>query len=214
MGGWGSGRGQGGKDTTSEYRALDIRRLQRCGRLSPGQQFMWQWSRGGVEVASIQIRTESDRVMLIYRSRSGGGEWQPAEYPVDLEWTGCTLGGQRPWFRCPASVCGRRVALLYLGGSGIFACRHCYRLAYASQRETTDDRAARRADRIRDRLGWEAGILNGEGGKPKGMHWRTFVRLRAEHNNFVNASLAAMVRKFGLLGGGLESLLDDLNAEG
>ena len=29
----------------------------------------------------------------------------------------------------------------------------------------------RRADNIRKRLGWEAGILNENGGKPKGMRW-------------------------------------------
>jgi hypothetical protein len=89
------------------------------------------------------------------------------------------------------------------------SCRHYYKLAYASQRETGDDRAARRADRIRDRLGWEAGILNGDGDKPKGMHWRTFNRLRAEHNDFVNASPAGIMRKFGRLGVGLDDLLDD-----
>lgn len=144
----------------------------------------------------------------LYRHKSGGGDWQPMDYPVRLAWTDCTLGGRRAWLLCPARDCGRRVALLYIGGSGIFACRHCYKLAYASQRETVDDRAARRADRIRDRLGWEAGILNGEGGKPKGMHWRTFNRLHAEHNDFVNASLAGMMRKFGRLGVELDDLLD------
>ena len=40
--------------------------------------------------------------------------------------------------------------------------------------------AARKADRLRDKLGWEPGILNGNGIKPKGMHWRTFERLKAE----------------------------------
>ena len=123
---------------------------------------------------------------------------------VGLAWTECTLGGRRAWLLCPARGCGRRVALLYIGGSGIFACRHCYKLAYASQRETGDDRAARRADRIRDRLGWEAGILNGEGDKPKGMHWRTFNRLHAEHNDFVNASLAGMMQRFKMKFPGLE----------
>ena len=208
MGGWGSGRGQSGRDTTSDYRALDVRRLQRDGLLTPGRWFMWNWTRDGETLASIQIRTETDRVILNYRHKSGGSDWQPMDYPVRLDWTGCTLGGRRAWLLCPARGCGRRVALLYIGGSGIFACRHCYKLAYASQRETCDDRAARRADRIRDRLGWEAGILNGEGDKPKGMHWRTFNRLHTEHNDFVNASLAGMMRKFGRLGAELDDLLD------
>ena len=81
----------------------------------------------------------------------------------------------------------------------IFACRHCYRLAYRSQRETADDRAARRADRIRRRLGWQVGILNPPGRKPKEMHWRTFERLTAEHDAFVDQALARMALRLGLL---------------
>jgi hypothetical protein len=180
-----------------------VRWLQRNGLLTPGRSFGWNWTLDGETVASIQVQAESDRVMLNYRR----SDWQPMDYPVRLAWTDCTLGGRRVWLLCPARGCGRRVALLYIGGSAIFACRHCYKLAYASQRETGDDRAARRANRIRDRLGWEAGILNGEGGIPKGMHWRTFERLQAEHNVFVNASLAGMMRKFGRLGLSLEDLL-------
>lgn len=209
MGSIGSGRRyQGGKDTTSDMRALDIRRLQRDGLLTPGRWFMWKWSRNGEEVASIQIRTAANRVILNYKSRSNGGEWRPMEYAVHLEWTDCNLGGQRAWFLCPARNCGRRVAILF--GGSIFACRHCHKLAYDCQRETDDDRAARRADTIRRRLGWEAGILNGDGGKPKGMHWRTFERLKAEHDSFVNISLAGMAQRFGLLDRQLSELGLDL----
>ena len=209
MGGWGSGRGQSGKGTTSDYRALDVRRLQRDDLLISGRSFGWNWTRDGETVASIQVRVESGGIILNYRHKSAVGEWQPMDYPVRLDWTDCTLGGRRAWLLCPVRGCGRRVALLYIGGSGIFACRHCYKLAYASQRESCDDRAARRAGRIRDRLGWQPGILNGEGDKPKGMHWRTFERLHAEHNDFVNASLVGMMRKFGRLGMGFDDLLDD-----
>jgi hypothetical protein len=104
------------------------------------------------------------------------------EYPVYLEWKGLHFSGRRTWFLCPAGVYGRRVAILY--GGAIFACRRCHQLAYQCQRETADDRATRRANTIRRRLGWKPGFLNGEGGKPKGMHWRTFDRLRAEHDTF------------------------------
>lgn len=196
MGGFGSGR-QGGKETTDGYLALDVRRLQR-GLLTPGRAFGWNWTVNGETVASIQMRTEADRVVLRYRVQSNGGEWQEREYPVTLDWTACNYGGRRAWFICPAAGCGRRVALLYLGGAGIFACRHCYRLAYASERENAIDRAARRAERIRERLGWEAGILTPPGCKPKGMHWRTFRRLVGEHDAFVGLSLAEMARRLKL----------------
>jgi hypothetical protein len=102
MGGFGSGRGQGGKDTTSDMQTLDIRRLQRDGLLDPGRAFGWQWTRNGEQVAIDPGRTEVDRVMLSYRSRNNGGEWQPMEYPVDLEWTPCHLRAERrAWFRLP-----------------------------------------------------------------------------------------------------------------
>ena len=214
MGGWGSGRGQRGKDTTSDYRALDVRRLQRDGLLTPGRSFGWNWTRDGETVASIQVRAETDRIILNYRHKSGGSDWQPMDYPVRLDWTNCTLGGRRAWLLCPARGCGRRVALLYIGGAGIFACRHCYKLAYQCQRETDDDRAMRRADTIRRRLRWGTGIANPEGGKPKGMHWRTFERLKTEYAAFANASWTGMAERLGLMnrrlaGLGLEPL-DDL----
>ena len=201
MGGIGSGRrSQIGKDTTSDLRSLDVRRLQRDELLAPERTFGWNWTRDGETVASIQLRTETNRVMLRYRHKSGGSDWQQMDYPVRLDWTECTLGGRRPWFLCPARGCAQRVALLYIGRAGIFACRHCYKLAYACQRESRDDRATRRADRIRDRLGWEPGILNGEGGKPRGMHWRTFERLTAVHHAFVQVSLAEMMARIRILG--------------
>ena len=60
----------------------------------------------------------------------------------------------------------------------MFACRHCQKCVYECQRETYDDREMRRADNIRKKLGWTAGIANLAGGKPKGMHWRTYERLK------------------------------------
>lgn len=198
MGGPGSGRHwhYGAKDTTDDYRMLDVRRLQRDGLLTPGRVFGWQWTRREEVVASIQVRVEIGRVILTYRHRSGGSDWKSEEYPVLLDWTSCHYGGQRAWLLCPAQGCKRRVAILY--GGGIFACRHCYQLAYPSQRETDDDRAARQADKIRERLGWVPGILNGAGGKLKGMRWQTFWRLLAQHNILVNESLAGAMQRFGI----------------
>ena len=106
-------------------------------------------------------------------------------------------GGRRPWFLCPKEGCGRRVAILF--GGSIFACRHCHKLAYECQRETNDDRAMRRADTIRRRLGWRPGIANPTGWKPKGMHWRTYLRFLEEYNAFAQASWSGIAEQLGLV---------------
>lgn len=203
MGGFNSGN-HGGKRCTADMRALDVRKVQREGLLRPGHSFGWSWTRGGETIASINIKVDTDRVTLNYRQRDSGGEWQAMDYPVRLAWTACHYGGQRAWWLCPAVGCGRRVAVLY--GGSVFACRHCQKLAYKSQRETPDDRTIRRADKLRDRLGWEAGILNGAGGKPKGMHWQTFWRMQASHDAHVMQALAGMSAKLGLTMARLERI--------
>ena len=208
MGGMGSGRYWywDAKDSTGDYRAIDVRRWQRDGLLAPHQEFGWQWSRNSEVVASIRVCPKSNRVILTYRHRGSGKDWKDESYPVYLNWTTCNFGGKRPWFLSPVMGCGRRVAILY--GGGIFACHHCHQLAYPSQRETYIDRAARRANRIRECLGWEQGIMNPKGWqKPKGMHWSTFERLNKEHDAFVDMSLVGMAVRFNLLGESLDDLV-------
>lgn len=194
MGGFNSGR-HGGKNTTADMRTLDVRKLQRDGLLKPERFIQLTWSRNGKTEANIDMQVHTDRVTLDYRQRDRGGEWQAMNYPVRLAWTVCHYGGQRAWWICPAVGCGRRVAVLY--GGSVFACRHCQKLAYKSQRETPDDRATRRANKLRERLGWQAGILNHAGGKPKGMHWQTFWRMQASHDAHVMQALAGIWAKLG-----------------
>ena len=150
-------------------------------------------------MASIQVNVSENRVTLDYRHQSNGSKWKNYNYPVMLEWTPCNYGGLRACFKCPASGCNRRVVKLHIGSACIFACRHCYQLAYASQRENTDDRATRHANKIRDRLGWETDIFNGYGVKPKGMHWQTYYREVFEHDSLVNTSLAGMKKKIEIM---------------
>jgi tetratricopeptide (TPR) repeat protein len=83
-------------------------------------------------------------------------------------------------------------------GGTIFASRHCHLLAYGTQRERRNDRLTRRTDKIRQRLGWEPGILNGDEDKPKGTHWRTFERLQKQHDTYVEALFASMMMRFGI----------------
>ena len=194
MGGFNSGN-HGGKSCTADKRALDVRMLQRDGQLKPGLALTLTWRRNGKAVANIDIQVHTDSVKLIYRVRPDGKEWQSMDYPVRLAWTACHYGGQRAWWLCPAVGCGRRVAVLF--GGPVFACRHCQRLAYKCQRETPNDRCIRRADKLRDRLGWVAGIVHGAGDKPKGMHWRTFEGMQASHDADVRRALAGMWAMLG-----------------
>jgi hypothetical protein len=204
MGGYGSGR-KFGADYTDDYRSVDVRRWQRDNLLTLGQSFNWQWSRNNEILATIKVKVESGQVRLSYSCRKNGGEWEKLDYPVKLQTTSCHYGGGRYWFTCPAVGCGRRVALLYLGGK-YFACRHCYKLAYRCQRETADDRATRRADKIRTKLDWDPGILNLRGLKPKGMHWKTYHRLTAEYDDSAYQALQAISAKLGIVTNRLSAL--------
>ena len=60
----------GGRDTCELYKSIDVRRWRREGRLRAGQQFSWSWTSGGEPSGTINVRTEADAVVLIYRVRS------------------------------------------------------------------------------------------------------------------------------------------------
>jgi hypothetical protein len=88
--------------------------------------------------------------------------------------------------------CGRHVGKLYSAGR-LFACRHCYGLAYASQREAGRHRGLRRAQKIRERLGGSVSMLDPFPDKPKSMHWRTYDRLQAQHDAAASRSVAGIM---------------------
>lgn len=100
------------RDAVEDCRSLDVRRWQRDGILSRAGGSSGDGHRTVKPWHPSNVRTESDRLILNYRHRSGGGEWNAEEYPVRLARTACTYGGTRAWFICPAVGCGRRVAIL------------------------------------------------------------------------------------------------------
>ena len=143
--------------------------------------FQWHFSRFG---CTLNVAMIEQGITISYRDRNGCD----IDSLVPMVRTNCHIKGSRPWFSCPE--CGRRVAILYAKDVGKFACRKCQRLAYPSQSEGAENRSIRRYNKIRRRLGWKPGFLNGYGDKPTGMHWRNFEILKADHDAFVNASLA------------------------
>ncbi len=198
MGGVGSGSWYrfNTKTTAEECQSIDVRYLHRNGLLKPGHWFSFRWSRAGGKTGSIQGAVSGDgraeQVTLLYRHRRGlGSEWEDVREPVELAWTACNFGGERPWFICPGADCSRRVAILY-GPGRYFLCRHCYDLSYQSQRDNKMYRALHRAQDIRRRLGGSANMMEPFPEKPKGMHWRTYERLWWEHHEAEMEQLAGM----------------------
>ena len=85
------------------------------------------------------------------------------------------LGGVRTYFCCPS--CDRRCDLLYTHPH--IACRRCHAIGYASENETWRDRALRRVNKVRARLGQENGGMYAPfPSKPKWWRWPRYLRIR------------------------------------
>ena len=88
--------------------------------------------------------------------------------------TPCNFGGKRLWFLCPD--CDRRAAVVYLV-SNRWSCRICGQVRYSCQLEVPAARLERRLQKVRRELGVSSNLWEAPKSKPKGMHWKTFVRL-------------------------------------
>ena len=180
MGGSGSGNRlrYGTKGTLNASNRIDIRYLKKQGMLRSGI-YTISWSYGGEPAGNVNIRVVANISMtVIYRWRRNSSEqWQSKEQPIRLAHTTCAFGGSRQWFICP--YCSRRVAVLVVDGAYV-ACRHCLNLTYASCNEDMIDRTWRKRDKIKSRLGGDDISIHI---KPKGMHHRTWERLRWQYQN-------------------------------
>jgi hypothetical protein len=138
---------------------------------------------------------EPDRMVLSYRCRPSGGEWEDVDQVISFDRTPCNYGGHRTWFFCPR--CWRRVAVLYGGGKYFWWCRHCYDLTYSSQQESRENRLMIKARKIRKRMGGGNSLINPFPDKPKYMHWKTYWRLReeSEQANYLSWKIGA--QRFG-----------------
>lgn len=179
MGGFGSGRRTGKlkKATTEQLVSLDIREWKREGRLFAGARLGLQWTERNRGQIQLHISFHETCVHMVWTNTAPTSDRAPVPFQQTafIDWTPCNFGGERPWLLCPMRGCGARVAILYFAGA--FACRKCCDLAYESQRLPSVIRASSRTDRVRAKLGWKPGFLNGVEWKPKGMHWKTFGRL-------------------------------------
>lgn len=183
------------KPLTTDLRHIDVRQLARKKLLAPGYRYAWEWKHHhtGEIKASIWIEVADAFITFRYKVSNRDQSCHIAQ-AVQLVTTPCNYGQQRVWFACPH--CGRKAALLYLGFK--LACRRCHKMAYEVQRESLLDRKCRKLDKVRERLGWEAGFLNGHGDKPTGMHWYTYEKLLTEHHRLEAPILAQLGKLCGL----------------
>lgn len=187
MGGPNSGKSwsKPSKAVLDDYRSLDVRHFNRVGAFSHRRSGTVSWTRGGKDCGYAFYVANHDFLTLKYDYSLTGDEPQSLKMDIPITWTPCHLGGFRPWFVCPG--CRRRVALLY--ESRTFHCRRCLNLTYRSQKESSVERAIRRAEKVREALGWRVGILHPDGGRPKGMHRRTFQALKQRQQHLHQQAL-------------------------
>jgi hypothetical protein len=170
-----------GSGTIEGTRSLDVMKLARAGYLSDARFGGWQWAYGDGTNARIGLQGGRHEIILDYRIRSNGEDWQSVRQTVPIRWTPCRFGGKRPWFVCDVHAngvyCGRQVARLY-GGTRLFACRYCYRLGYAVQRGGPMDRAHRNLARLHRKLRADYDVPDmSPPPKPKWMRWKTYSRI-------------------------------------
>ncbi len=188
MGGIGSGqylRMKKGKLTVEKVFSLNIIDLYKEGALSPETYCLCgQWRR---RIYNITTKANNDNLDILFTLKG-----RQTQQRVHIDWTKCFYGGKRPWFFCPS--CNRRVAILYISNR-CFACRKCSELTYTSCNETANDRALRKAKKIRKRMGIIQGPIYRILIKPKHIHWTTFYRLRSEAHHLEDIWFESGVNK-------------------
>ena len=168
------------RKTTDDVPQLDIRRLDKGVLRRPG---------------TICIAMGGDRVRYQFTVHADRLHVTSHRLTVYLDRTACHYGGERLWFKCPA--CSTRVAVLY-DVNQTFRCRQCHGIVHQSKRENEADRALRKALKVRDRLRAPSDLSEPIYHKPKGMHWKTFERLRHREACAGLASVMAMRAKIGI----------------
>ena len=138
--------------------------------------------------AGTQVRYRVDKNRLII---------DHAHQVIHIDRTPCNYGGYRSWFLCPR--CNKRVAILYEQDKR-FRCRQCHVLPYTSQRVSECDRLLLKVRKIRGQLRASRDLSKLLIVKPKGMHWRTFEKLRKKEKIAHHDFIMAMAKKLNICG--------------
>lgn len=197
MGGLGSGGWNLKHAGTVEiHRRIDAGSLCKKGMLANGTAGSVTWTRSDGNHNSIKLRFEHGHLFLGYRWKyASETEWKDVVQEIQIHWRDNHFGGQTAYFICPGCGANRR----YLYGAGeLFKCRTCHDLTYATQRERVHDRATRKNQKLRRRLQSDISF-EGLISRPKGMHQKTFERLRDEifeQEDIISQRMVELVQRF------------------
>jgi hypothetical protein len=168
MGGIGSGQyyRSSSQIQFEETRRIDIRYLRKHKLLRPNHRGKISWTASGQPSGFITYHCYEEQLVLNYKTRYYGGEWEPVEQVIKLAKTPCNYGGYRKWLVCPA--CNKRKAVLCLHDK-LFYCRECCHYPYSSQCESKLDSLISKREKIAKRIFDETGCR-----KKKWMHEKVF----------------------------------------
>ena len=171
MGGMGSGGHNQRLCRLEQCRKLDAAILQRRGLLRNGAEGTVQWTLPNGEQARIAIEGGQHSISLKYKAKMGTSDvWQLVSDYFPIAWSPRHFGGAQAYLTCCA--CDRRARFLYFKTLR-FRCRTCHGLVNTSSQERAGDRATRKNQKLRQKLGAPLG-LGDFVPRPKGMHRATY----------------------------------------
>ena len=175
--------------------SIDINILNKHKALATGADFSIIWGDTENSVNSAAVTVKEGYLEVLHQYKSDARLGACVESIIYLSHTRCNYGSRRPWFLCPS--CDGRVAKLYYLEPG-FLCRKCSDMPYESQSESRRYRALRKARKIRARLGIDTSLLVPVILPPKGVHWKTFDRLRKKIEKAEQAYFSDIGKQLGI----------------
>ena len=167
MGGLGSGRQDQRRNTGSVENAtrIDIRAVTKSPQIRNGHWFHLETP----EAFKLYARISDDLLQI--------AQLRPSEThlyaELRLENHPRHFGGHQNYLLCPH--CKKSASILYLVIPKELGCRTCLKLAYESQYYKHPAPLLVRANKLREKLGGTAGLINPLPDRPKGMHWNTYM---------------------------------------
>jgi hypothetical protein len=167
MGGYGSGA-VGWRPKAEDLKQIDVRFLSREGVLTAGTNATINWQDG----TRVFLNVEADSFRLSFQGVNG-----QVATKIQKTFMPLNYGGERVFCLCP--VCDKRAAILYFYGQR-FCCAGCCNVTWRSRNKESHDLKRRKAQKIRKKLAVSMAMSEPVISKPKGMHHKTFDRLREE----------------------------------